>query len=86
MIFPIFEQKYLDQPDFGRFLAKMGVLSLIEAKKCTKCLVFLPSPMFKSQMEPLCKNWILPTDFFSFLEKYFCTNLILAVFWQKWVF
>ena len=48
----------------------MGVLRHSEAKKSAKCLIFWPGPKFKSQMEPLCKNWILSNDFFIF-EKIF---------------
>ena len=66
MIFFIFKKIFLYQPDFGWFLAKMGILGHSEVKKCAIGPIFLPSPKFKSQMEPLCKNWILSNDFFHF--------------------
>ena len=68
MIFFIFKKVFLYQPDFGRFLVKMGGLGHSEVKKCAKGLIFLPSPKIQSQIEPLCKNWILSNDFFHFLK------------------
>ena len=48
MISFILEIVFLFHPEFGQFLAKMGVLDHFEAMKCANCLVFVPSPKFKS--------------------------------------
>ena len=53
MIFFIFKKIFLYKPDFGHFLAKIGILDHVEAKKCANCLIFVPSPKFKSQTLPL---------------------------------
>ena len=66
MILFIFKEILLYQPDFCRILVILAILCHFWVKKCAKCLKFLPSPKFMSQMEPLCKNWILFNDFFHF--------------------
>ena len=48
MIFFIFKKIFLYKSDFGHFLAKIGILDHFEAKKCANCLIFVPSPKFKS--------------------------------------
>ena len=48
MISFILEIVFLYQPEFGQFLAKMGVLDHFKAKKCANCLIFFLSPKFKS--------------------------------------
>ena len=56
MIFFISIKLFLYQPDFGCFLAKMGVLGHFEAKKCTNWLDFLPVPNFKYKTALQFKN------------------------------
>ena len=77
MILFIFKEILLYQPEYGRIVVILAVLGHFEAKKCAKCLKFLPSPKFMSQMEPLCKNWILFNDFLRFPKN----TAVLTGFW-----
>ena len=44
MIFFIFKKIFPYHPDFGWFLAEMGVLGHFEAKKCANCLYIFTIP------------------------------------------